>query len=278
MSRDFRSLPRTASSCASKRAIRGSTWIAPGNSCRIWGRWRCRKLKNRARMRADERTLSLLLVPIALAAVGCRQDMHNAPRYKPLAATDFFGDGRSARPLIEDTVARGHLRLDAARYTGKVNGKDVEVFPFPMTRADLLRGQERFDIFCSPCHGRLGDGEGMIPKRGYLRPPSYHIDRLKTAPVGHFFDVVTNGFGAMPSYASRVPVDDRWRIIAYIRVLQYSQGLTANQIPQDRRAYLDLPPEKQPPTPVEQREQAEGAERPATPPPHQGFDTKARTR
>ncbi|HZT36736.1 MAG TPA: cytochrome c [Bryobacteraceae bacterium] len=229
-------------------------------------------------MRADERTLSLLLVPIALAAVGCRQDMHNAPRYKPLAATDFFGDGRSARPLIEDTVARGHLRLDAARYTGKVNGKDVEVFPFPMTRADLLRGQERFDIFCSPCHGRLGDGEGMIPKRGYLRPPSYHIDRLKTAPVGHFFDVVTNGFGAMPSYASRVPVDDRWRIIAYIRVLQYSQGLTANQIPQDRRAYLDLPPEKQPPTPVEQREQAEGAERPATPPPHQGFDTKARTR
>jgi mono/diheme cytochrome c family protein len=229
-------------------------------------------------MRADDRKLSLLLVPIALAAVGCRQDMHNAPRYKPLAATDFFGDGRSARPLIEDTVARGHLRLDAARYTGKVNGKDVEVFPFPMTRADLLRGEERFDIFCSPCHGRLGDGEGMIPKRGYLRPPSYHIDRLKTAPVGHFFDVVTNGFGAMPSYASRVPVDDRWRIIAYIRVLQYSQGLTANQIPEDRRAYLDLPPEKQPPTPAEQREKAEGAERPATPPPHQGFDTKARTR
>lgn len=231
-------------------------------------------------MDANERKsrLLLILVAAALASPACRQDMHNAPRYKPLAETDFFGDGRSARPLIEDTVARGHLRLDAARYTGKVNGKDVEVFPFPITRADLLRGEERFNIYCSPCHGRLGDGEGMIPKRGYIKPPSYHIDRLKTAPVGHFFDVVTNGFGAMPSYASRVPVDDRWRIIAYIRVLQYSQGLTVNQIPQDRRAYLDMPPEKQPPTPLEQREKAEGAERPATPPPHQGFDTKARTR
>ncbi len=204
--------------------------------------------------------------------------MHNAPRYKPLAATDFFGDGRSARPLIDDTVARGHLRLDAARYTGKVNGNDVEVFPFPMTRADLVRGEERFNIYCSPCHGRLGDGEGLVPKRGYHRPPSYHIDRLRKAPVGHFFDVVTNGFGAMPSYASRVPVDDRWRIIAYIRVLQYSQSLTVNDIPQDRRAYLDMPPEQQPPTPEERREMAEGAERPATPPPHQGFDTKARTR
>jgi mono/diheme cytochrome c family protein len=204
--------------------------------------------------------------------------MHNTPRYNPLAATDFFGDGRSARPVIDDTVARGHLRLDAARYFGKVNGNDVEVFPFPITRADLMRGEERFNIYCSPCHGRLGDGEGLVPKRGYRKPPSYHIDRLKKAPVGHFFDVVTNGFGAMPSYASRVPVDDRWRIIAYIRVLQYSQDVPVNQVPSDRRAYVDMPPEQQPPTPEQQREKAEGAERPVTPPPHEGFDTKARTR
>jgi mono/diheme cytochrome c family protein len=221
--------------------------------------------------------LRLILAAVVFLTVACRQDMHNAPRYNPLAATDFFGDGRSARPLIDDTVARGHLRLDAARYFGKVNGNDVEVFPFPITRADLVRGEERFNIYCSPCHGRLGDGEGMIPKRGYRKPPSYHIDRLKKAPVGHFFDVVTNGFGAMPSYASRVPVDDRWRIIAYIRVLQYSQ-MPVNQVPPDRRAYVDMPPEQQPPTPEQQREKAEGAERPATPPPHEGFDTKARTR
>jgi len=218
------------------------------------------------------------VVAAVCAAVGCRQDMHNAPRYNPLAATDFFGDGRSARPLIDDTVARGHLRLDAARYTGRVNGNEVEVFPFPITHADLVRGEERFDIYCSPCHGRIGDGEGLVPRRGYRKPPSYHIDRLKKAPVGHFFDVMTNGFGAMPSYASRVPVDDRWRIIAYIRVLQYSQGVPVNQVPADRRAYVDMPPEQQPPTPGQQRERAEGADRPVTPPAYKGFDTKARTR
>lgn len=170
----------------------------------------------------------LVILGVALAVTACRQDMHNQPRYKPFAATDFFGDGRSERPMIEDTVARGQLRVDEARYTGKVNGKDIEYFPIQITRADLARGQERFNIYCSPCHGRLGDGRGMIVLRGLRQPPNYHDPRLINAPVGHFFDVITNGFGAMFSYASRVPVDDRWRITAYIRALQLSQNAPAN--------------------------------------------------
>lgn len=164
------------------------------------------------------------MVVSALCGTACRQDMHNQPRYKPFAATDFFGDGRSERPTIEDTVARGQLHLDQARYTGKENGKDISYFPIEMTRADVARGQERFNIFCSPCHGRLGDGHGMIVARGLRQPPSYYDPRLVNAPVGHFFDVMTNGYGAMYSYASRVPVDDRWRIAAYIRALQLSQN------------------------------------------------------
>jgi cytochrome c553 len=171
---------------------------------------------------------SKLMWPVVLAAalttLACRQDMHDQPRYKPLAATPFFDDGHSARPAIEDTVARGQLHLDEARYTGKENGKDIDYFPIQITRADVARGQERFNIFCSPCHGRLGDGHGMIVSRGLRQPPSYHDARLKDAPTGHFFDVMSNGYGAMYSYASRIPVDDRWRITAYIRALQLSQN------------------------------------------------------
>lgn len=163
-----------------------------------------------------------------LASTACRQDMHNQPRYKPFAATNFFGDGRSERPTIEDTVARGQLHLDEARYTGKQNGKDIDFFPIQITRADLARGQERFNIYCSPCHGRLGDGRGMVVLRGLRQPPNYHDPRLISAPVGHFFDVMTNGFGAMYSYASRVSVDDRWRIAAYIRALQLSENPPAD--------------------------------------------------
>jgi mono/diheme cytochrome c family protein len=166
----------------------------------------------------------LMLFAAALCATACRQDMHVQPRYNPLAATAFFDDARSARPAIEDTVARGQLRLDQARYTGKVNGKDIDYFPIQITPADLARGQERFNIFCSPCHGRLGDGHGMIVSRGLRQPPSFHDARLLTAATGHFFDVMTNGYGAMYSYASRVPVDDRWRITAYIRALELSQN------------------------------------------------------
>jgi mono/diheme cytochrome c family protein len=183
------------------------------------------------------RTAAAVLSLLGLAA--CRQDMHDQPRYKPLAATSFFGDGRSARPQVEGTVARGQLRLDSARYTGKVANADVDTFPFPIARADVLRGQERFNIYCSPCHSRLGDGLGMVVRRGYRQAASYHTDKLRKAPVGHFFDVITNGFGAMPSYASRVPPDDRWRIIAYIRALQASEAATVADLPADRRSALE---------------------------------------
>ncbi len=178
-----------------------------------------------------------------LGATACRQDMHNQPRYKPLAATNFFGDGRSERPTIADTVARGQLHLDQARYTGKENGKDVTSFPIQITRADVARGQERFNIYCSPCHGRLGDGHGMIVSRGLRQPPSYHDPRLIDAPVGHFFDVMTNGYGAMYSYASRVAVDDRWRIAAYIRALQLSQNAPA-QLAQQSPAGMSATPQE----------------------------------
>ncbi len=163
-----------------------------------------------------------------LISSACRNDMHSQPRYKIYSATEFFSDGRSERPVIEDTVARGQLHLDEARYIGKVNGKDVETIPIQITKEDLVRGQERFNIYCSPCHGRVGNGKGMIVARGLRQPPSYHDERLLNAPVGHFFDVMSNGYGSMYSYASRVAVDDRWRIAAYIRALQLSQNAPAD--------------------------------------------------
>ena len=181
-----------------------------------------------------------LLFTLVAVLSGCRQDMHNQPRYKPLAGTDFFGDGRSARPVVEGTVARGQLRIDSARYTGKVDGKEVDVFPFPITKQDLTRGQQRFNIYCSPCHSRIGDGNGMVVQRGFRQAASYHTERLIKAPIGHFFDVITNGYGAMPRYASRVEPDDRWRIAAYIRVLQLSQNSKIADVPPDRRAELEV--------------------------------------
>ncbi len=174
----------------------------------------------------------LSLFSLALTALlftsGCRQDMQDQPRYKPLAATNFFGDGRSARPAIDDTVARGQLHIDSARFTGKVNGKDIDFMPIQITKADVERGQQRFNIYCSPCHGQLGNGHGMIVSRGLRQPPSYLDPRLVDAPIGHFFDVMSNGYGSMYSYASRVAVDDRWRIAAYIRALQLSQNAPAD--------------------------------------------------
>jgi hypothetical protein len=191
-------------------------------------------------MSRARRLLSLAgLVSAAGVMGGCRQDMHNQPRYKPLAASEFFADGRSARPVVEGTVARGHLHIDQARYTGKENGEDVTEFPFPITKADLVRGQERFNIYCSPCHSRIGDGNGMVVRRGFRQAASYHSEKLIKAPVGHFFDVMTNGFGAMPRYASRVEPDDRWRIAAYIRVLQLSENATIEDVPPDQRPALE---------------------------------------
>jgi hypothetical protein len=177
--------------------------------------------------------------------------MHDQPRYKPLAATAFFGDGRSARPEVEGTVARGHLRIDQARYTGKIDEREIDYFPFPITRADVERGQGRFNVFCSPCHSRIGDGNGMVVRRGFRQAASYHTQRLMQAPVGHFFNVMTNGYGAMPSYGSRVEPDDRWRIAAYVRVLQLSQNASMDDVPADQRGELDKSPVS--PTPVETR-------------------------
>jgi mono/diheme cytochrome c family protein len=180
----------------------------------------------------------VLLAGGALAAVGCRRDMQVEPRYDPLAPSTFFGDGRSARPEVPDTVARGHLRLDEQFFTGKVNGVPADTFPFPVTRQVLERGRERFNIYCTPCHDYTGSGNGMIVQRGFPPPPSYHIDRLRQAPVGHFVDVITNGYGAMYSYADRVPPRDRWAIAAYIRALQMSQHATMDDVPSQERAKL----------------------------------------
>ncbi len=184
-----------------------------------------------------------VLIVLALAAgVACRQDMHDQPKFIPLRPSDFFDDGRSERPLIEGTVARGHLNDDAAFYMGKgPDGKPLDTFPFPVTRDVILRGQERFNVYCSPCHGRLGDGEGMIVRRGYRHPPSYHIDRLRKVPNGYIFDVITNGFGAMPDYAAQVAPRDRWAIVAYIRALQLSRHATLADVPPEDRRQLGQP-------------------------------------
>jgi len=201
-------------------------------------------------LRNKFQSASLGLAAAALLLVGCRDDMHDQPRYKPLASSDFFSDHRSARPVIEDTVARGHLRIDEARYTGKIDGNDIDQFPFPITKADIERGQSRFNIYCTPCHGRLGDGNGMVVLRGFRQPPSYYGDKLMKSPVGHFFDVMTNGFGAMPSYASRVTPDDRWRVTAYIRALQLSESASINDVPADQRDKMpvEAPPAGAPPS------------------------------
>ena len=167
------------------------------------------------------------LAVLLVAAFGCRQDMFDQPKVRPLQASTFFADGRASRPLPEDTVARGQLRADELLYTGRIGGAVADVFPFPVTKAVLDRGQERFEIFCSPCHGRTGYGDGMIVQRGFKAPPSFHSERLRQAPAGHFFDVMTNGFGVMYDYRSRVAPEDRWAIAAYIRALQLSQNATA---------------------------------------------------
>ena len=179
----------------------------------------------------------LILCGLVLTAA-CRQDMHDQPRYEPLEASSFFADGRSARPLVAGTVARGDLREDEHFYTGKSDGAVVETFPFPVTREVFERGQERYTIFCSPCHDQVGNGEGMIVQRGFRRPSSFHIDRLREAPVGYFFEVITNGFGAMYDYADRIPPRDRWAIIAYIRALQLSQNASINDVPAQERGRL----------------------------------------
>lgn len=175
-------------------------------------------------------------LPAVLALIfvtaGCRIDMHVQPYYRPMSKSDFFVDGRSARLPVDGTVARGDLREDSYFYTGKIGGAPGDYLPFPATKEVMERGRERYNIYCTPCHGRVGDGNGFIPTRGFRRPPSYHIDRLRKVPLGYFFDVMTNGFGVMPDYSAQVSPRDRWAITAYIRALQLSQNASASEVPQ----------------------------------------------
>jgi len=181
---------------------------------------------------------ALIAVVSVFVLSGCRQDMHDQPKYIPLRQSTFFSDSRSARPFVAGTVARGQLREDTLLHTGKVNGADADAFPFPIDATVMARGRERFDIYCSPCHGRTGQGNGMIVRRGYRAPPTYHQDRLRSAPAGHFFDVMTNGFGAMPDYAAQIKVADRWAIAAYIRALQLSEHAAVADVPTAERDKL----------------------------------------
>ena len=186
---------------------------------------------------------NLIIGLAAISIVGCNTDMWVQPKTAPLSASEFFPDGQSSRPLLPGTIPRGHLREDGAFFTGIENGKWVDKIPVPVTNDLLKRGRDRFDIYCSPCHGRLGDGNGMIAQRGYkLKRPvgNYHSDRLRKMPAGHFYDVITNGYGAMYSYASRIEPQDRWAVVAYIRALQLSQHSSVNDLSAEDRAGIDM--------------------------------------
>lgn len=196
--------------------------------------------------------LAFALVGAGFALAGCHTDMWQQPKLAPLDESAFHSDGQSSRPLPAHAVARGHLRNDDAFFTGRENGKLVEVIPMKVDKDLLDRGHERFKIYCVPCHGQLGDGQGMIAKRGFtLRRPvgNYHTDRLRKMPVGHFYDVITNGYGTMYSYASRIEPQDRWAIVAYVRALQFSQYAANDQV-----SPTDLNNAKNPPAPKAESE------------------------
>jgi mono/diheme cytochrome c family protein len=186
-----------------------------------------------------------IYLPAAMVLIGvttaCRLDMHLQPYYRPLAKSDFFADARSARNPVDGTVARGDLREDSYLYTGKIGNNPGEFMPFPVTADVLERGHERFNVYCTPCHGRVGDGNGFIPTRGLKQPPSYHIERLRKAPIGYFFDVMTNGFGVMPDYSAQIAPRDRWAIAAYVRALQLSQNATTADIPSGQKVPSEAP-------------------------------------
>jgi mono/diheme cytochrome c family protein len=197
-----------------------------------------------------------LAAAVLIAAVlgglpACRQDMHDNPRYEPLEKSDFFRDRRASRLPVEGTVARGGLREDDGIFRGKSGTTPVAEIPLPVTRELLSRGRARYDIFCAPCHDRVGTGLGMVVRRGYRRPPSLHDERLRQAAPGYMYDVITSGFGSMPDYAEQIPPEDRWAIVAYTRALQLSQRASAADVPPEERARLDAPAPL--PTPAEKR-------------------------
>jgi len=180
--------------------------------------------------------LALAALP---ALVGCHDDMYNQPRYEPLERSDFFDDHRASRPLVAGTVVYRSERTDDVLHTARADGELATELPVELTAALLRRGQERYDIYCSNCHARTGDGDGMIVQRGYRQPPTFHSDRLRGVAVGHFFDVMTSGFGAMPSYALQVSPEDRWAIAAYVRALQLSQYAAIDELPSDMRRQIE---------------------------------------
>ncbi len=189
-------------------------------------------------MRNKTSLIALALVCLGgFGVAGCnytlRQDMANQPRENPLSPSHFYADGRSARPIVENTVMRGALEEDAL-----VVPKDSNAFPLPLTKELLQRGQERYGIFCQPCHGIQGDGQGMVAMRGMKHPPSFHQDRLRAEPNGYVYDVITNGFGAMYSYSAQIPPRDRWAIVAYLRALQLSRNAPVNELPAGLREKL----------------------------------------
>lgn len=188
-------------------------------------------------MRARRLVCSLCVLGAALAA--CRRDMQDQPKYRPFRKSDFFADGRSARPLVAGTVARGQLREDLLFASGKSGNAFADAFPMPVDEPMLRRGQERYRIYCSPCHGLLGRGDGIIVRRGYKQPPSFHDDRLRAQAAGYFFDVISHGFGVMPDYATQIAVTDRWAVVAYLRALQLSQHATVSDVPADKRGELE---------------------------------------
>ena len=185
--------------------------------------------------------LSILCVCLAVsmaALSACRQDMHDQPKYKPQAGSAFFADGRSNRPLLPGTIARGRLGDDVLLETGKENGEFSKVFPFEITADVLERGRSRYGIFCAPCHDDTGSGGGIVVQRGMKQPLSFHIDRLREAGPGYYFDVMTNGFGAMYDYSDRIKTQDRWAIAAYVRVLQRAQSAKLVDVPADKQQTL----------------------------------------
>ena len=185
-----------------------------------------------SRSAAAKRGLFVCLATALFMLSGCRTDMHTDPKFRPLDKSDFYPDWRASRSLVAGTIPRGNLRADSYLYTGMTApNQPGNEMPFPVTREVLERGRERFNIYCTPCHSSLGDGNGMIVQRGYRRPPSFYDEKRMQAPLGHFFDVISNGFGAMPDYAAQVPVKDRWAIAAYIRALQLSQHATLADVP-----------------------------------------------
>ena len=186
--------------------------------------------KQETAMRVARAVTGLSAMAAMLVLAGCRQDMHDQPKFFPQRGTTFYTDGRSARPQVENTVARNQLHQDAYFFTGLQDGKEGDGLPIPLTTEVMARGQERYNIYCTPCHSRVGNGDGMIVQRGYRPAGDFHTDRLRNAPLGHFFNVMTNGFGSMPDYAAQLTPEDRWAVAVYIRALQLSQNAKQSDV------------------------------------------------